>query len=380
MTQPAARHLFGLDLLRFGAALLVLLNHFALFAPDRPTRLFGEGQAWPLLAPIGGVGGVGVEIFFVISGFVITMSAAGLSGRSGALRFAASRAARLLPALWLSTLIGAGALLYLGEPLADVAAKALRSALFVPVGPYVDGVVWSLLVEAVFYTLIALAILSGREVPVRRIAYALGGASTLFLALLISARIVDADGAVGLLERFPFKLLLLRHGVFFAIGMLVWQGWTRGTARPDRAAIAVFALFGMAEIAMQNGSLSLQAAGAIGLWLAGMGWLTLSLRPGFAEAFRAPLRHLGDLSYPLYLNHVTLGMVLLWALDRSGFGAAASFGLILAAVLLTSIAVLAIERACQARLRPWLARIPRQGGTVPLAPWALRLRLSRKAG
>lgn len=58
-------------------------------------------EAMPVLFPVSKYGFLGVEIFFVISGFVILLSA---EGRSPSY-FAASRLSRLFPAYWASVLL-----------------------------------------------------------------------------------------------------------------------------------------------------------------------------------------------------------------------------------------------------------------------------------
>ena len=61
-----------LDLLRFLAALAVVLYHYTF-------RGFSNGDMstmpYPLLVPVTKYGSLGVELFFMISGFVILMSA-----------------------------------------------------------------------------------------------------------------------------------------------------------------------------------------------------------------------------------------------------------------------------------------------------------------
>lgn len=100
---PAARgsgraRLEELDLLRFLAALAVVVFHYMAASKSlwgvQPTRIF------PSVAPLSVLGILGVELFFVISGFVILMS---VMGRTAG-EFAISRFTRLFPAYWFSVL------------------------------------------------------------------------------------------------------------------------------------------------------------------------------------------------------------------------------------------------------------------------------------
>lgn len=77
----------ALDLIRFLAALSVVLYHYI----SRPGS-----NAYPLLSEATKYGYLGVPLFFIISGYVIALSA---NNRS-ALQFSISRFVRLYPALW----------------------------------------------------------------------------------------------------------------------------------------------------------------------------------------------------------------------------------------------------------------------------------------
>jgi peptidoglycan/LPS O-acetylase OafA/YrhL len=353
---PPKRHFYGLDLLRILAAFLVLLNHFALFgwaAPDGSAR--GSAAAFPLLAPFAGTGAVGVQIFFVISGFVISMSTVGMSPAD----FVRHRIIRIVPALWICAAIALLARLAYGEPAFELAAAFLRSIVLSPKGPYIDGVVWTLVVEAVFYGLVFMIMLrtGGRGINTLALILALVSAAFLSLhAMAVTFDLMEGERRLdALLDRFPFKVLLLRHGVFFAAGMLLFSIHRAGMARWKTGMLMLCCGFGLVEIAIATRTLPVALASSF-LWLASVGAIVVSFR--YAEAIHQKfakrsrlIRDLGRLSYPLYLNHFTLGMILVPSLFAAGFGAAAAFVIAMLAILVSSWAVM---RWPEAMAQSWM--------------------------
>lgn len=92
----AEDRLVHLDLLRGVAALMVCLSHAPFFLGRA-----GEGASWLAIPALG----VGVDLFFAISGFVVALSLQNLHQRSGACESAASafyirRLARIIPLCW----------------------------------------------------------------------------------------------------------------------------------------------------------------------------------------------------------------------------------------------------------------------------------------
>lgn len=138
-----------LDLMRFGAAFGVVLYHLT----ARPDSTFET------LSHITKYGYLGVPVFFMISGFVIAISAKGRS----AYQFGVSRFARLYPGLWACIAITVLAL-YLTQSATFDAYQVIANAALLNdyVGqPDIDGVYWTLHAELKFYACIFLLVAFG---------------------------------------------------------------------------------------------------------------------------------------------------------------------------------------------------------------------------
>lgn len=319
-------HLFGLDLLRLLAACLVVFDHFGSFSAARPD--VGIPLAFPSLNFIARFGWVGVEIFFVISGFVIALSAK--DETTG--RFVKRRIVRLWPALAVCSLIGACALWFINTPVTEIMGSFVRSITMCPVGPYVDGVIWSLLVEAMFYLLITLVLFGRQFHNLDRFSTALGCISAGFLSIFAISLLLaatDLHELFSLFERFIFKFTLLRFGVFFSLGMTIWLAFEYGFTRSRLVWCAVWAGFCVLEIMIHAASdhtlatfaspISLIEAMFLPaiLWVASVAALLLSIlfKAEISATINGRLaKKLGLLTYALYLNHYTLGRVLVYKL------------------------------------------------------------------
>ncbi|MFJ4836098.1 acyltransferase family protein [Streptomyces sp. NPDC088747] len=163
--QRAGTRLYAIDGIRILAALLVALHHFAgtrrVNQPgnaiwDRPVS-----DIMPTVFRVATYGWIGVEIFFVISGFVICMSCWGRTPR----QFFVSRVIRLYPAYWFAVLFTTGMLvavpgvwerLRLREVLLNLTMLQSGSGV-----QNVDGVYWTLWSELRFYLLFMLVVATG---------------------------------------------------------------------------------------------------------------------------------------------------------------------------------------------------------------------------
>jgi len=147
----------SLEMIRALAALAVVFFH---------TQIIFTGRSG--VVPFGGVFGAGsrgVDLFFVLSGFIIAYIHAGDLGRPGRVgHYFRSRFARIYPSVWIITLLALAVyLIGFGGP--DKASKLqpwsiAASFLLLPqAGDALVNVTWSLKFEIFFYLLFALAIL-----------------------------------------------------------------------------------------------------------------------------------------------------------------------------------------------------------------------------
>lgn len=148
-----------LDGLRFLAAAAVMLFHYT--ALRNPSWDGTPSDVFPTLSTLTSLGAFGVDLFFVVSGFVILLTAWGRDVRS----YAISRITRLYPAYWAGVLLTGLLLLVLWPDRRELELSAvgmnltmLQSAFGVP---HVDGVYWTLWVELRFYVLVGILLVVG---------------------------------------------------------------------------------------------------------------------------------------------------------------------------------------------------------------------------
>lgn len=322
----------GLDVLRFFAAVIVCLYHIAFLSwikPDSAASIIsGHAYQFSDFSGLLSVGWVGVEIFFVISGFVITFSA-----EVGAWNFLRSRILRLYPAVWfcapISLIIS---LLYSAFPIYEAPTRIVRSLLLWPKGNWVDGVYWTLGIEMSFYFLIFLLLKFSSRSSIRPMLILLGTLSAtywlcqLFAGLVWGIALVPDYLKQGGPQRF-MELSLIPHGCLFAIGGLSWSVLCNKSSRWLWVAIAYFTLGALAEIQATN--LAKQAWVGVSsdrhsaqiIWLSCLIflWASVAYRKLFESFLPISItRILGKMTYPLYLLHTTMGCALLFEFGQLG--------------------------------------------------------------
>lgn len=375
MRTARAREVSSLDMMRLLAAQAVMFYHlvFLSWAESGHSRgiravvgnpvVFADATGWASL------GWVGVPIFFVISGFVILMSAQNKSASD----FLIGRVARIVPGLWFFSILSALVLLGCGVlPPSALAIRLLRSLTLFPVGPWVDGAVWTLVTEAVFYggifVLIKLGMI-GRIMPVMI-------ALTAFNLILWASVLVGEAGMLGhaghriagMASSYKLRVTLFTTNGYFVAGAALYQLFMRRKVMASAAIFAANYLVGlMSTYYAAISSVGVSRFGqdpmaAVLVW----GAMTLVMsacvlwRIGSGPRFGRLATMAGLLTYPLYLINQITGGFILGVAYRTGLPPAVC--VILTALLCTALAglfALLIERRLQILLSDCLKRFAR---------------------
>lgn len=287
-----ARTLLTLQALRALAACAVVLFH-ALDAAERYT-----GLALGPLAVFELIGSAGVDLFFVISGFVMIYTTRALpKSPASASYFMMRRVVRIVPLYWLLSLLMAFLLLALPQAfnrLEFQPAHLAASLFFIPwpnnLGePFpILGVGWSLNYEMFFYVIMALVLWCAR------------------LRLLTLTLVMVPLALIGMAVR-PQHLIVqaLTHNILleFWMGAVVAElVHRRRLPYPRLLAAAGLAIF-IAGVGVVSSGAEPPRAFAYGLGLAIM--LAGLVAHEMQKGARVPrlLVVLGDCSYALYLIH-----------------------------------------------------------------------------
>ena len=282
----------SMQVLRGIAALLVVLYHVRLSEPR-----YGAGLAF--LPDLLLYGNAGVDLFFVVSGFMMTAIAGNRYGSMQAAgHFLARRAWRVIPPYWFYTTLVL-VLMLVAPGLANRSApgqSVLASYLLLPQAQLPLLLVgWTLVHEAYFYLMLAavIALVQARYVPAYLAAWA--------LATLLGHALLPAAAA-------PWQLLVTNPLTLeFIAGALIGHYWRR---LPGRLGLPVFALGAatlgailifmgqfeqpgpFARIVLFGGPSALMVLGAV-RW-----------EEHATVAFPRWLVGVGDSSYSLYLSHI----------------------------------------------------------------------------
>ena len=276
-------------------------------------------------------GFVGVDVFFVISGFLITGKLWRESQQPGGLsitKFYAWRIRRLLPAALVAVAVIALVGLLLAAPLdrSELAADGAASALSIANMRFIGSVdyfaattspspflhFWSLSVEEQFYLVwpALIVLLTWR-----------GGSSRRLIVALLIGVVASFALSIWLTDTSPARAFYLlptrvwQLGVGGLLALVGVMGTSRGAGALAWAGLAAVAVAGVAltaEIPYPGLAALLPTAGAVALLYGG------AAPSGPVRLLAAaPLRFLGKISYSLYLWHWPLLVLPLMFLERA---------------------------------------------------------------
>ncbi|GJD57925.1 acyltransferase family protein [Methylobacterium dankookense] len=333
--RSAGRNL-SLDALRGLAALAVVLHHYGF---GYEVRVGPHNAAVPLFT----AGHFGVELFFILSGFVITET---LQRTPTLGDFIVNRVARLYPAflvccgLTLAVMALGGPNPLAVAPVSALAGLTMLSPIFQL--PPIDPSHWTLCFEVSFYALAGLCFRRNMEL-----------ACTIWLAAaVLSSSWLQTDMVntavllyLPLVDLFIIGALLSRlvAGHLGILGLATF--------------VAALGLTAHGPFADQGG---LGRIGYVCLVLAFTGAVWAAATGRLRWLGRAPLVFLGTISYPLYLLHQILGFAIIRHLEAARWPAGAAIAAALAIVVLLSTLVRAtVEVPAQRAIRrAWAARSP----------------------
>ncbi|MEU6255179.1 acyltransferase [Streptomyces sp. NPDC047043] len=295
--------LYAIDGIRLVAALMVAVHHYAgSWRVDQPDNLvWGRpaSEVMPTVFRFATYGWIGVEIFFVISGFVICMSCWGRTPR----QFFVSRVIRLYPAYWFAIAFttavvvavpGVWERLKLRDILLNFTMLQSGSGV-----DSVDGVYWTLWSELRFYLLFMVVVATGLTYRKVVIFCCVWGAAAMLAPVAkfhLLTLVANPDGAwffiaglaLYLMHRFGQDLLL------WGILAMAWlMGQRQLGLRIDnnehvsgwRGSAVIFTVFLLVMVAIALGATDRIR------WR----WLVTA----------------GSLTYPLYLLHYVAGTTLI---------------------------------------------------------------------
>jgi exopolysaccharide production protein ExoZ len=296
----------AIQVLRAAAALTVVVGH------AQTEAMVAAATAGAPFAPLTLLPwGAGVDLFFVISGFIMVVSSERLfAAPGGAFTFLGRRLTRILPLWWLCATLYLGLQILAhrttGKPLPPLPDIAAAYALW-PTDLFGDGVPrpfytlgWTLEYEMAFYVLFAAAI----AWPRGRAVLATAGA---LVAIVIAGALLPPHAAPLVLVSRPIVLE-------FVLGMGIALLWRHGVRLPllarlalGIAAVACLSWDGMASATRPSDWITPNDFTRVLAWGLPAAALVAAAALGRVSTATNPISRvailLGDASYALYLTH-----------------------------------------------------------------------------
>jgi peptidoglycan/LPS O-acetylase OafA/YrhL len=345
----ARGRLRALDGLRLIAALMVCAYHYGGRGGAIATAWGHSPRAlFPHLAGPFSYGPLGVQIFFIISGFVISMSGWGRTVKD----FAISRITRLYPAYWAALIIVTVAFWVVSlkrVPNTDLLVNF--TMLQMPAGAQrVLGVCWTLWAEMRFYLLFALFVVWPGATRKRVLVFC--------SVWTVCALLAESSG-----QSFLNLVLMPQYAPFFVAGMGLYLVYRFGNDALAWGVVAGGFLLGQREevkalVAPPHQNVFYHRSDLVVIAVVALGFLAViavTLVPRIASINWRWLTTAGALTYPFYLVHEHLGWVVISKLSQhTSLAPIAIFGVTVVFMLALAYAM---HRVVEKPLAPKLKRI-----------------------
>jgi peptidoglycan/LPS O-acetylase OafA/YrhL len=338
--RPSGPRLFALDGLRAIAILLVIGIHYFNDPVLLELGLYPYGDTFAGF-PIFVYGMLGVQLFFVISGFVIALT---LENCNSPYEFFVRRFARIWPALLVCSILTFLIVKASSSPYSAATRQDWPSFLpsltltpnklwstYFPSVDFVDTVYWSLLVEARFYVIVAVIFWSFNRSNLARNLVVFTYINILCRAAL--QRIIPGSNVI-------YSLILVPDFMpWFAAGAVFYELCTN-RVRPGYAVVLLCSMmviiFRTSTFVGDSGLNPLIISSFAVLFFTAF-WLVATKSPIARCLETRPLVWIGVCSYSVYLLHNGIGKVILTSIPK-GTPIALQLALIVAVAVVMIVA------------------------------------------
>ena len=356
----------SIQILRAVAALGVVCLHICNEAQNR------LGVHNPL--PGATIGAAGVDLFFVISGFIMVYASASMFGQPGApLAFFKRRLIRIVPLYWAVTVATIGlfvVLKYTGAVEQLTAGTIASSFLFIPYARPdgemfpVQTLGWTLNYEMMFYVIFAIALALPRR------------------SALVVVLVLGAMAAVGSAINLPQPLAYWCDPIIleFCFGIAIAVAFRKGWRLPAAAVWGLIAVGVLALVAMSIALPGMSRPIRWGLPAAALVAAAALAEHGGASRRWLPLAILGDASYSLYLTHILVILLLPSVAYKLNIDVRLYIATLVVGSLGASLTTYFLfERPVTRALQQWLISRPAAAEGERLTPQAQGSTLPRRA-
>lgn len=340
-----------LDLVRVGAAIWVVCYHWAGFGGFSPDLVMDYDTSWvPLtVKSFSQLGFLGVDVFFLLSGAVIALSALGKPWSA----FAQNRFLRIFPTYLLAVILVIFIRDFAAHPSGRASALSSLSGLQLWIGgPSILGAAWTLAVEVWFYGLVTFLIWRTKILTAEKVRLA----AMVFMVISI---------AVAPLDFKPLDYLVLGNWAgYFALGALLSVTRNKDELRKNALGLLVGGVLAgtqlykrVADVEHHSVGFAIAVAGVILVGVSGtILWSSFraSGRSSNHKRLRRSIEIMALMTYPLYLLNEHFGISAISLLTRQ-------FGSPQLSTLGVAILLLALCLVIVRYFEPWSRRAVKSG-------------------